>query len=155
MKSEQSNTTATLVQVKSVAPLDESEKLLVQEAESAIISSIDSAKEFCKALIGFNSGAIPIYFVVLKFLGSESVSAKSVFAPLGILPPVLFLLSILILASVLIPQRFSIRPLTLLKDYRRLRSQVFNRLWYGMIWGFGLYAIGLLSAIIVFIVIML
>jgi len=156
MTTEQANASkATAVQVKSVALLDESEKLLLQEAEKSIASSIDTAKEFCKTLIGFNSGAIPIYFAVLKFLGSDITSAKSAFAPLGVLPPVLFLMSVMFLAAVLMPQRFSIRPVTLIKDYRQLRSRLFTRLWYGMIVGFGLYVVGLLLAIVAFITLIL
>jgi len=120
--------------VISVKQLDESDRLVLEEAERSLVSSIDSAKDFCKTLAGFSSGAIPIYFAILKLMGIENAASQSqyILVLLSVLPPLFFLFSIVTLAVVLVPEKYVLRPTTIIRDYRRIREQVFMRLRHGI-----------------------
>lgn len=139
------------VQITSVSALDESDKLLLEEAESAITSSVDTARDFCKTLIGFCSGSIPVYFGILKYLGIEQLGANTLESRISLLPPILFLTSIILSTMILIPKRYSVRPAIILTDYRRLRNRVAGTLRLGIIFGSTTYVLGLAIAIFVFI----
>ena len=139
------------IQVISVGALDESDKLLLEEAEIAITSSIDTARDFCKTLIGFGSGSIPVYFGILKYLGVEQVAVNSLESRISILPPILFLIGIILSTMTLIPKRFSVRPVVILADYKRLRNRVATTLRRGVMFGSASYVLGLSTAIFVFI----
>lgn len=138
------------IKVKSVGTLDESDKLLLEEAEGAIVSSIDAARDFCKTLIGFSSGSIPVYFGILKYLGLEQIDTNSLQSRISILPPVLFLGCIVLLTIALVPRRFSVRPTVILYDYRRVRKSIIGVLRRGIIYGSATYIAGLSLAIFIF-----
>jgi hypothetical protein len=138
------------IQVISVGALDESDRLLLEEAGNAITSSIDTARDFCKTLIGFSSGSIPVYFGILKYLGVEQVAMSSLESRTSIIPPILFLASIILSTMTLIPRRFSVRPVVILDDYKPLRKRVATALRRGIIFGSVAYVLGLSVAIFVF-----
>jgi hypothetical protein len=142
------------IQVVSVSRLDESDKLLLGEAESTITSSIETARDFCKTLIGFSSGSIPVYFGILKYLGVEQIAVNSLESRIGILPPIFFLASIILSTITLIPKRFSVRPVVILTDYKQVRNRIASTLRRGIIFGSIAYVLGLSAAVFVFIMLL-
>jgi hypothetical protein len=139
------------IQIVSVSKLDESDKLLLEEAHSIIVSSIETGRDFCRTLIGFSSGSIPVYFGILKYLGVDQLAVNSLESRISILPPILFLVSIILSAVTLIPKRFSIRPVVILTDYKGVRNHIATTLRLGIIYGSATYVLGLSVAILVFI----
>ncbi len=143
------------IQVVSVSRLDESDKLLLGEAESTISSSIETARDFCKTLIAFSSGSIPVYFGILKYLGVEQMATASLESRISILPPILFLVSIILSTITLIPKRFSVRPVVILTDYKQVRNRIASTLRQGIILGSVAYVLGLSAAVVVFMLLLI
>lgn len=139
------------IQVVSASTLDESDKLLIKEAEDVVTSSLNTATDFCKTLIGLDSGAIPVYFAIMKYLGVDQIPVNSFESYISMLPPVFFLLSIILSSIALIPRRFSVHPIAILTDYKRIRNSRASVLKWGIISGSIFYILGLIGAIFVFI----
>jgi hypothetical protein len=71
-------------------------KAIYEAGKKLIVESIDIGRDFCKFMITVSTGAIPVYLAILKILGVENVSRRSLSAWLviiTILPCILFLVS--------------------------------------------------------------
>jgi len=88
------------------------------------------------------TGAIPVYFAVLKYLGSEA-AYTSWFARIAALPPILFLVAAVMFALALRP-RFALVPLAAFAEFRATRLRQLNAL---MLTGLALFATAILLAI--------
>jgi hypothetical protein len=110
-----------------------------------IKTSRASALDFAKTMLTASSAAIPVYFAVLKYLGSE----KLVDAPLGrvsVLPPVLFLLAVAIFATALRPRLAEVGA----TDFAEFRAQRLRRLDRFVTGGLVAFVGGLFLSLVVF-----
>jgi hypothetical protein len=55
-------------------------------------NSRSRATDFCKTMISLSTGAVAVYFAVQQYLGFEKISDSTI-GKMGILPPILFLIS--------------------------------------------------------------
>jgi hypothetical protein len=101
------------------------------------------ATDFCKTLLTASSGAIPVYFAVLKYLGVETARG-SWFAMIGIVPPLLFLSAIIVFAMALRPR---LAPVTE-QEFAEFRARRLAQLNRFLIIGLGLFAAGIVLAIV-------
>jgi hypothetical protein len=101
-----------------------------------------TALDFCKTMLTNAAGAVPIYFAIMKYLGTENIGDKT-FSRLGILPPVLFLLSAIIFAIALRPRLQSVRE----TDFAQFRSSRLHSLNRFMLMGLTAFALGVAIAI--------
>lgn len=85
----------------------ESSKQSLSLAESDFAEWIKNSRsvsiDFCKTMLTLSTGAIPIYFTMLKYMGFEKIS-NSTFAKIGILPPLMFLVAALLFVLALRPR---------------------------------------------------
>lgn len=82
-------------------------KTLLQAAESDFAEWIKNSRsvsiDFCKIMLTLSTGAIPIYFTMLKYMGFENIS-NITFAKIGILPPIMFLVAAVLFVLALRPR---------------------------------------------------
>jgi hypothetical protein len=88
-----------------------------------IKTSRAAALDFAKTMMTASSAAIPVYFAVLKYLGSEKL-ADSPLGRVSVLPPVLFLLAVAIFAVALRPRLAEVSA----TDFADFRAQRLRRL---------------------------
>ena len=60
------------------------------EFQEWVVKSRERALDFCKTMLSSSTGAIPLYFAVLKYVGLEKIGS-STSTKFAILPPVLYL----------------------------------------------------------------
>jgi hypothetical protein len=107
-----------------------------------IKASRSIALDFCKTMLTAATGAIPVYFAVLKYLGAEAASTTW-FGRIGALPPILFLVATVMFALALRP-RFALVPQAAFAEFRGARLQQLNAF---MFTGLALFAAAILLAI--------
>lgn len=107
-----------------------------------IKASRTTAVEFCKTMLATATGAVPVYFAVLKYLGSES-SNGSWFSRIAALPPLLFLSAAIICALALRPRLAVLTP----SDFATFRGARLRQLNRDLVTGLSLFATGVLIAI--------
>jgi len=88
------------------------------------------------------TGAVPVYFAVLKYLGADAVGG-SWFSRIGALPPLLFLAAAIVFALALRPRFASVKQADF-ADFRTARLRQLNR---DILAGLALFATGVLLAI--------
>ena len=115
-----------------------------RELEALRTSSIDTGRSYATTLLGANSGAIPIYFSVLKFLGVGVPGAG--WLVFLLVPPVLFLIAIVTQVQALRPalRQLSRDNFIQAREERLARS----RRWLDA--GIALFCVGTGLAIIAF-----
>ena len=88
------------------------------------------ALDFCKTMMGTSTGAIPIYFAVLKYIGFEKIGQAEL-AKLTILPPVLFLIAAVLYVLALRPRYEAVA----LDEFNTFRARRLEQLNKYIIWG--------------------
>jgi hypothetical protein len=86
-------------------------------------SSRQTATDYCKTMLTTSSGAIPVYFAVLKYLGHERVGSSAI-ALVGVVPPVLLLTAAMLFAIALRPRLALLTP----DGFTQFRTQRLKRL---------------------------
>jgi hypothetical protein len=109
-------------------------------------SSRTIALDFCKTMLTAASAAIGVYFAVLKYLGTETVT-RSKASWLSIGPPVLFLASVAFFALGLRPRLAPVRR-DEFEDYRARRLTTINIF---LTIGLALFVAGLIFAFVSFV----
>jgi hypothetical protein len=104
-----------------------------------------TALDFAKTMLTASSSAIPVYFAVLKYLGSEKL-ADSAAGRLSVLPPVLFLLAVAIFAAGLRPRLAAVTP----DDFVQFRADRMRQLDRFVSAGLLAFVVALLLASIIF-----
>ena len=102
------------------------------------------ALDFCKTMLTAATGAVPVYFAVLKYLGFERSSGAAA-AQLAIVPPFLFLGAVVLFALALRPN-FARVAAESFEAFRAARLSQLNRFMLG---GLATFVIGVLCAIAV------
>lgn len=108
-------------------------------------SSRTVATDFCKTMLTTSTGAVPVYFAILKYLGVEQIDSTFL-ARAGILPPLLFLATVVLFVLALRPQ---FRTLTE-AEFAAFQTQRYHWLNRYMVAGTALFTIGVCLAIILF-----
>ena len=124
-----------------------SNDVMNKEFEEWVSSSAASAREFCKTMLTISTGAVPIFFTVLKYIGVEQASTPRL-AWFGICPPSLFLISSILFIFALRPQYSTIASLLAFEKFRKERLQKMNR--YIRI-GVGVFILAVFLAILIFV----
>jgi hypothetical protein len=96
LNSVESDEVLTPPSMSEITPITPHNKAIYDAGRKLIVESIDIGREFCKFMIGVSTGAIPVYLAILKILGVENVSRRSLSAwivIITILPCILFLVS--------------------------------------------------------------
>lgn len=83
-----------------------------------IKNSRNTAIDFCKTMLSSSTGAIPVYFVVLKYIGFDKIT-NTPFARAGILPPIMFLVAAVLFILALRPRFENIAQ----KDFATFRAR--------------------------------
>lgn len=108
-------------------------------------SSRATAMDFCRTMLTTSTGAIAVYFAVLKYLGVERIGGALV-TRVGILPPLLFLTASICFALAMRP-----RLATLTRtEFAGFRAQRLARLDRYITVGTALFAAGMGIAIVLF-----
>lgn len=105
--------------------------------------------DYGKSMITISSGAVAVYFAVLKYLGADTFSD----APVGVvsaLPPILFLAATAVFAAALRPRLASVSRAGF-PTFREERLRRLNRL---LVAGTSLFLLALTLALVVFIGVM-
>lgn len=99
-----------------------------KEFSEWIKHSSTKAIDFCEKMISTSTGAIPIYFAILKYLSSaDSATAEGAgIAQISIAPPVLYLMALVIFAIALRPKFGAVSKEDFV-FFRSLRLQQMNR----------------------------
>jgi hypothetical protein len=108
-----------------------------------IKASRTTALDFCKSMLAASTGAVPVYFAVLKYLGTETAKA-SWFSIIAAAPPLLFLAAAIVFALALRP-RYGVVKRDNFEEFRRMRLEQLNR---SMLTGLVLFSSALLIAIV-------
>jgi hypothetical protein len=103
------------------------------------------ATDFCRTMLTTASGAIPVYFAVLNYLGTARVEG-SLGSKVSALPPLLFLAAIVLFALALRPQLTSLTP----DQFAAYRGNRLRRLNRFIGWGIGAFSAGMALALGVF-----
>ena len=123
-----------------------SEGSQTSEFEDWVRGSRTVATDFCRTMLTTASGAIPVYFAVLKYLGTERLEG-SLGSKASILPPVLFLGAIVLFALALRPEITTITE----SGFAAYREQRLRRLNRFIGWGVVAFAAGIAVSLGVFI----
>jgi hypothetical protein len=83
-----------------------------------IKSSRTTAIDFCKIMLTSSTGAIPIFFAVLKYIGLEKINTAYL-DKVGILPPIMFLIAAIFFVLALRPRYEAIEQ----KDFAAFRAR--------------------------------
>jgi hypothetical protein len=108
-----------------------------------IKSSRTTALDFCKTMLTASTGAIPVYFAVLKYLGTESASG-SWFGRVAAIPPLLFLSAAIVAALALRPRFALVAP----GDFGEFRAGRLRQLNRDLLIALTLFSGGVLIAIL-------
>ena len=72
-------------------PLSPQEEALLEAGKELFKDSLTIARDFCKTMMNFSIGAIPIYLGILVFLFPENYTLTALEGFLAALPAILFL----------------------------------------------------------------
>ena len=92
--------------------------------------SHDRALDFCKTMLSTATGAIPLYFAILKYIGFDKIGS-TMLSKVAILPPVLFLVAAILYVLALRPRY----ELVAQNDFNAFRTKRLERLNRFIIWG--------------------
>jgi hypothetical protein len=130
------------VQVVSVDALTEDDKAFLKYGQQIVIGSGDSIKDFSKTMITVNSGLFATYFAILKFLGLGSEPTQVSFSSLAIVPPLLFIFSIMAFVFAVVPlqDRLSLQSADSIIGYR---DRTLKRKYRAMVTGLAFFLAGM------------
>lgn len=109
-----------------------------------IAKSRDTAIEYCKTMLGTSTGAIPVYFAVMKYLGIEKID-PTLTAHVGAVPPVIFLAASIFFVVALQPRLVAATP----DRFAEIRAARLRRLNVSLTTGTILFFAGVLMTIVV------
>jgi hypothetical protein len=109
-----------------------------------ITNSIDTINDFCKTMITLVSGFFIAYFALIKFLGAENSNYQT----LLVIPPIFFILSIILLIIGGRPLIISIRDSKNIKHIENFRENIHEKKYIPMIVGMIFFLFGLILTII-------
>lgn len=116
------------------------------EAQEWMKSSATNARDFCKTMLTTTTAAIPLFFAVVKYLGSDQLPT-SVPKWVSAAPPVLFLLSAAIFVLALHPQAGMAATVQEFLRFRNERIHWMNKfIWVGT----GLFGLGIVVSLFIF-----
>lgn len=78
---------------------------ILKAGEQLLLESVQTGREFCKALVGVSFSAVPIYVGLLGVVLPKDTLPTEVFGMIWVLPVALFLLGVSISALGHLPQR--------------------------------------------------
>ena len=110
-----------------------------------IKNSRATATEFCKTMLTISTGAIPVYFAVLKYIGIEQIGG-SFLAQGRILPPVLFLTATILFVLAIRPRFATLTE----AEFAKFRAKRLGQLNLYITAGTVLFATGVSIAIVLF-----
>lgn len=136
--------TPVVIKASGVREISTQSKVLLALGEELMMQSLTKSQEFCKAMIGTSSGAVPIYIGLLTF----AMPDREVFRPniiWAIIPPLLFLIAMLIFIVGYLPVKgkFSLEIISEIDEFREKTLKRRNALIRA---GVGLFSIGILWA---------
>jgi hypothetical protein len=114
-----------------------------------IKGSIVSERDFCKTMLSIASGAIPVYFAVLKYLGVEH--APGGWQVLSVVPLFILFAAIVAFSAPLRPVGRTIRNI---EDFTGFRQRRLEQIDFGITIGMVLFASALLWAVVVWLVLL-
>jgi hypothetical protein len=115
------------------------------ELKEWIKTSAATVRDFCRTMITSVLAAVPVYFVILKFLGFETVRGEG-WRLLAIGPPFLLLASLLAFVLALRPVWARVDRATL----AQIREKRLNSLNRNLSIGLTLFGLAVVSAVVVF-----
>jgi hypothetical protein len=121
--------------------------LMEVELQEWVKASAPTAHDFSKTMITTATGAIPLFFAVLKYLGAEK-AVTPLSAWLGVVPPALFIASAVAFVIALRPQ-YELVDAATFERFRTSRLKLMNKL---ILLGTGAFLLGVLLAIVVFLI---
>ena len=92
------------LELESVEPLSPHNEALYEAGKEMLISSISTARDFCKFMITMSTGAIPLYLGLLKFVLPENITLPVSNLAVFVIPPFLFLISAIVFVLGFFPQ---------------------------------------------------
>lgn len=104
-----------------------------------------TATEFCKTMLTISTGAIPVYFAVLKYIGIEQIGG-SFLAQAGVLPPILFLVATILFVLAIRPRFATLSE----AEFAKFRAKRLGQLNLYITTGTVLFATGISIAIVLF-----
>jgi hypothetical protein len=96
--------------------------------------SRETALDFCKTMLSTSTGAIPLYFVVLKYIGFEKIGSTAL-SKFAILPPALYLVAAILYVLAMRPRY----ELVAQNDFNAFRTRRLERLNQFIIWGTAIF----------------
>lgn len=107
--------------------------------------SRDTALDFCKIMLSASTGGIPVYFVILKYIGFEKIGLGAI-SKLAVLPPMLFLVAAILYVLALRPRYEAVAP----SDFNAFRQRRLEQLNTLIIGGTAVFVAAIALAIGVF-----
>ena len=108
-----------IVKVSNVREVSRRSKALLTLGNDLMLQSLNKSQDFCKAMIGTSSGAIPVYIGLLTFAipDREVLQVNIIWA---IIPPLIFLMAMLIFTTGYLPVkgRFSLEIISEIEEFR-------------------------------------
>lgn len=137
-----------LLEVSSVSPHN---KALLEAGRSILLDSVATGREFCKFMISFSIGAIPVYFGLLKFILPENHTFTRKEGIIALIPAVIYLISSVIFVLGYFPN-VSELSLDIPSEIERARVRIIKRSIKHIRVGFAAFLVSTMySVIIVFV----
>jgi hypothetical protein len=138
----------TRVIVDSVAPLSVHQKAVADAGERLLLESVQTGREFCKAMVGISFAAVPTYVGLLKLFLPDNVSPLQTVGSVWMLPVALYLLAATVSVGGYLPSRTAV-SLDLPEEIEKtLRMATSRRFWCGVA-AFSLLAVGVSASLAV------
>ncbi|MFT3893417.1 MAG: hypothetical protein QM730_17450 [Anaerolineales bacterium] len=139
------NSTLRVVETGSISPHS---KAVYEAGKTLLIDSISTGREFCHSMIGYSTGAIPIYLGLLAFILPEKYTLGIETGIAVTLPAILFLLASVtfVVGYLPIKTKFS---LDLIEEIERERERIIHHRSLLIKIGFSVFAAGMLSSILI------
>jgi hypothetical protein len=111
--------------VNKSSPMDDARGWLAEELAERVKTSEDTARDFCKTMISVCTGAIPVFFAVLKYLGRGQATPG--WWAVNIIPPLLLLGATTVFTLGLRPVLTSLKNVNEFPYARETRLRQMNR----------------------------
>jgi hypothetical protein len=116
---------------------------MANEYSEWVKASRPNAIDYCKTMLTSSTGAIPIYFVLLKYFGIEKMD-KSFAARIAVVPPLMFLAASILFMLAIRPRHSMMTE----SDFATIRARRLRRLNAYIIVGSILFVVGICATII-------
>lgn len=133
----------TSVELEKVTDISPHNKALYEAGKKLLVDSVDVGREFCKFMSTTAIGAIPIYIALLKLVLPKDYSLQSTNEVLFLVPPILFLISVVVFVIGYFPQKGTL-SLDLPSEIERERSETIRRRYGYSLFAFSVFCAGIL-----------